>query len=104
VKKISKNTPKIGVLKLIIYMETKERISEAEKQVLAKTNFFLGNSHLNNKNYEEAIKCYEKSIELSPDFVLASYYFLAIIYGKIGDKSRELEYKNKVNELGYHVP
>ena len=43
------------------------------------------------KNYDDAIKCFERVIQLSPDYPYA-YYSLGMAYEQKGDKAKALEY------------
>ena len=43
------------------------------------------------KNYDDAIKCFERVIQLSPDYPYA-YYSLGMAYEQKGDTSKALEY------------
>ena len=46
---------------------------------------------INQKNYDEAIKCFEKVIEYSPDYPYA-YYSLALTYELKDMPSKAIEY------------
>ena len=45
----------------------------------------------NQKNYDDAIKCFERVIQLSPDYPYA-YYSLGMAYEQKGDTSKAIEY------------
>ena len=45
----------------------------------------------NQKNYDDAIKCFERVIQLTPDYPYA-YYSLGMAYEQKGDTSKALEY------------
>ena len=45
----------------------------------------------NQKNYDDSIKCFERVIQLSPDYPYA-YYSLGMAYEQKGDKTKALEY------------
>jgi tetratricopeptide (TPR) repeat protein len=45
----------------------------------------------NQKNYDDSIKCFERVIQLSPDYPYA-YYSLGMAYEQKGDNSKALEY------------
>ena len=45
----------------------------------------------NQKNYDDSIKCFERVIQLTPDYPYA-YYSLGMAYEKKGDKSKAIEY------------
>jgi tetratricopeptide (TPR) repeat protein len=53
------------------------------------------------KDYDKALECYQKALELKPNFDFAKlYYDMGKAYEAKGDKDKELEYKNKAKEFG----
>jgi len=55
----------------------------ATKQAEADEWFNKGNTAYQSKDYDEAIKCYKKSVEIDPSFASA-FYNLGIVYGVKG--------------------
>ena len=53
-----------------------------------------------NEDYEESIKCYNKAIELKPDYADA-YYNMGATYSHMGNEEKTIEYLIKAAKLGH---
>jgi len=58
----------------------------------------LVNIYIGLKEYQEAINCYERAIEINPEEI-DFYGSIAAIYKEIGDKERAKEYALKILEI-----
>lgn len=59
----------------------------------------LGNSYIRNKQLPEALKAYEKSLQLEPDFP-AALYNSGVVYALQGDKESAFAWLNKARATG----
>ena len=62
--------------------------------------FCLGFTAFNYKQYGEAINCYEKAIDLNPDYAL-SYYSVGAVYGALGDEKKTIICYKEAARLGF---
>jgi tetratricopeptide (TPR) repeat protein len=60
---------------------------------------FLGNFWYDKKQYNDAIACWEKSVELNPAFPTAQRNLAIALYNKRGDADKSLQYLQKAFEL-----
>ena len=60
--------------------------------------FNLGNTHAEKKQWQEAIKYYQKSLKINPQFVEV-YLNLAKLYSKIGQVEKAVECWQKIEQL-----
>jgi tetratricopeptide (TPR) repeat protein len=59
----------------------------------------MGIAYAVQNNYPEAMRCYQKAIEIDPNLA-AAYNNMGIIYGKQGDETNGIEYTQKAARLG----
>ena len=80
------------------------RISEAlEKEIQISPNsdfayFLLGQTYLQQKEYEKAKKNYEAAIKIKPEYTNA-YYGLASVCAKLGNRDKAKEYSENFKKL-----
>lgn len=69
-----------------------------EKEPTAENYFKLGNNERINENYDKAIECYEKAIELNPEYAMA-YNNRGYSYNKLGEEEKAIEDYSKAIEI-----
>jgi tetratricopeptide (TPR) repeat protein len=70
-----------------------------ESQVADPTVFYnLGVNYYNAQDMDNAIKYFEKSVQVDPKFA-DGYYQLALVYLAKGNNAKTIEYFNKVIEI-----
>jgi tetratricopeptide (TPR) repeat protein len=55
-------------------------------------------THIHNKEYDKAIECYEKALEINPHDAL-TWDIMSFIYSQKGDHEKEIECMGKVMEI-----
>ena len=61
----------------------------------------IGVIYAQRNNLKEAKGCFERALEIDPDYAIA-YYNLAVVYKKLGDALKARELYLKAKSLGYH--
>ncbi|MDP2940627.1 MAG: tetratricopeptide repeat protein, partial [Candidatus Omnitrophota bacterium] len=79
-------------------MATTEEDEPRVEQKQAEDYFKLGINYFEQGNSSEAIRYFQKAIELAPDFA-ASYYNLGVVYYAQGNLSEAIKYYQKAIEL-----
>ena len=64
-----------------------------------KALFYLGNFWYGHKNYEEAITCWKKAIEINPDFPTTQRNYALACFNKLGDAETAVKAMEKAFEL-----
>ncbi len=83
-----------------LFQEAKKRIAEemAKKIKEAKELWLEGRKLMEEENYAEAIKCFEKAKRIAPTYS-PPYYRLGLCYEQMGDTAKALENYKKYLEL-----
>ncbi len=62
--------------------------------------FYIGNMHVTNREYEESLEYYERTIELKPDFARA-WYNLGLVWFYLDDQHKACEHWKHAEKLGH---
>jgi len=76
----------------------RENLEKTDKKLPDTTeDFKLGNEYYDKGDYDKAIDCYQKAIDIKPDD--EAYYNMGIVYDAKGDYDKAIEYYQKAIEL-----
>lgn len=78
--------------------EINREIKQNEEKFTAANWFDKGIDYFDQNNYQKAIECYKKAIELNPKYAYA-WNGLGVAYGNLGNHKKEIEYCQKAIEL-----
>ena len=89
--------------KILFYLELgRQKVADMPEN--SQAHFELGVSELENLgNAQEALKAFERSCELNPQFGVA-WFFTGVCHFRLGDPAKALEYLQRAERAGHSTP